>query len=156
MSGSSESPNRTKLELKLNTIFYKPWCCFTPNRTKLELKPDRHISSLQIRILPIAPSWNWNAGGSVDGNHPRPLPIAPSWNWNFKRMLKNLKFDSPNRTKLELKLPTGYRCFSDVFSPNRTKLELKLISACSYSVRSQLPIAPSWNWNFDCLTSLTS
>jgi len=58
------------------------------------------------------------------------------------------KRHAPNRTILELKLILSVRLIGVKMTPNRTILELKHQSPGSISnYRSNLPIAPYWNWN---------
>jgi len=83
--------NRTKLELKFRTRSLRAGRETSFNRTKLELKFQEGNLFKVMKFLLIAPNWNWNRVKFCDFLQKWFLLIAPNWNWNHPR-------PSPERT----------------------------------------------------------
>ncbi len=165
------TPNRTMLELKHLSLSGRGAAQRSPNRTMLELKPQRlfcralahtdsqsHHAGIEtqsqtgaqfpVRLLPIAPCWNWNTGTphkqeilySSQSHHAgietlepyevfaiqQSLPIAPCWNWNEI-------WTGELITRFRLPIAPCWNWNSILMRFSKMKVKL--------------PIAPCWNWN---------
>ena len=143
----------------------------TYNRTILELKRQYGGVLWSLRLLIIAPFWNWNKCTRLRMSRPTnliiapfwnwngivtntyvdgiPLIIAPFWNWNLIREMINYQCQQAyNRTILELKHCWRFSLPYFAHTYNRTILELKQTYRKMSPTPGILIIAPFWNWNF--------
>ena len=169
------APNRTKLELKLDSSyflelvfsssqshqagiettnnFYTVDNSWTPNRTKLELKrvfssryPKGLFSPNRTKLeLKLKKSIIEAPQAISSQSHQAGIETE------FALLFK-VASSAPNRTKLELKRVFSSRYPKGLFSPNRTKLELKLFKymgisrACWTPNRTKLELKQGSAW----------
>ena len=125
VSQEKQAANRTNLELKQRCWASGFFINKTANRTNLELK------QFFFKFLELL---HW-------------LPIGPIWNWNTLGRLLGFSTTSANRTNLELKHFAYIAESVGNNTANRTNLELKPCLWSRWSIPSNLPIGPIWNWN---------